>query len=60
MDRWEGQPTRVIVCVEKDAIMGMLSGLCERFQVPIMSFHGQASDGGAIYTLAKYITRWRV
>jgi hypothetical protein len=55
MDKWEGQEKRVIVCVEKDAIMGMLADLCREYHVPIMSFHGQASDGGAILGLAKHI-----
>jgi hypothetical protein len=59
LDRWKNQDSRVIVCVEKDAIMGMLSGLCRRYHVPIMSFHGQASDGGAVYELAKYLAPLR-
>jgi|GEM_PF-4582845 len=58
VDRWKGQTNRVIVCTEKDAIFGMLSGLCRQYQVPLMSFHGQASDGGAIYKLAKHIAAW--
>jgi hypothetical protein len=58
VDRWEGQDTRVIVCVEKDAIMSMLKPLCEQFHVPIMSFHGQASDGGGVHELAEHIARW--
>jgi hypothetical protein len=55
LDKWRGQERRVIVCTEKTAIMGMLSDYCEKWHIPLMSFHGQASDGGGIYELAKYI-----
>jgi hypothetical protein len=55
LDRWKGQKTRVIICTEKNAIMGMLHNYCYTWHIPLMSFHGQASDGGGVYTLAKYI-----
>jgi hypothetical protein len=54
-DMWKNQPRRVIVCTEKDAIESMLRDVCRKFQVPLISFHGQASDGGVIYPLAKDI-----
>jgi hypothetical protein len=59
VDKWKGQKNRAIVVVEKDAILSMLSDLCRQYHVPIMSFHGQASDGGAIYELAKHIKGWQ-
>jgi hypothetical protein len=60
VDLWKNQPNRVIVCTEKDAIESMLSDVCRKLQVPLISFHGQASDGGVIYPLAKYIHgSWR-
>jgi hypothetical protein len=60
IDLWKNQTNRVIVCTEKDAIEAMLSDVCDELQVPLISFHGQASDGGVIYPLAKYIhDSWR-
>ncbi len=55
LDKWKGQNQRVIVCTEKNAIMGMLSAYCREWHIPLMSFHGQASDGGGVQELAKYI-----
>ena len=55
IEMWKNQPYRVIVCTEKDTIESMLYDVCHQFQVPLISFHGQASDGGVIYPLAKYI-----
>src|SRR5579871_836645 len=56
-NKWRGQKERVLVCTEKDAMMAVLSDSCYRYHVPLMSFHGQASDGGAIYELAEYISK---
>lgn len=57
-DLWKGQEKRVVICTEKDAILSMLSTTCFTQQVPLVSFHGQLSDG-ALYTLAEQIASWK-
>jgi hypothetical protein len=44
MDKWAGQSTRVILAFEKDTLAGMLSEVCDEWQVPYVSFHGQSSN----------------
>jgi hypothetical protein len=57
LDKWNGQPTRVVLCIEKDAIAGMLAPLCHGYHVPLLPFRGQLSDT-MIYELAEHISLW--
>ena len=54
LDKWAGQSTRAVLCIEKDAIAGMLLPFCKRWQVPLLPFRGQLSDS-ALYELASHI-----
>lgn len=54
LNHWKYQDTRVILCVEKDAIAGILEPLCEELQVPFLPFRGQLSDA-TLYQFAEHI-----
>ena len=54
LNHWKYQGTRVIFCVEKDAIAGILEPLCDELEVPFLPFRGQLS-GATLYQLAEYI-----
>ncbi len=43
MDLWEGQETRVFCIVEKQALEGVLGGVCRRFDVPLLAARGYPS-----------------
>lgn len=43
MDMWETQHRRVFVIVEKEALVGVLEGLCREYDVPIMPARGYPS-----------------
>lgn len=43
-ERWEGQPTRVEVWIEKDALVGVLQAVCPRLDVPYFSCRGYTSQ----------------
>lgn len=42
-DRWDNQGTRVFVIIEKEALVGVLEGLCARYDVPILAARGYPS-----------------
>ena len=42
-DRWDGQPYRPEVWIEKDALVGVIAGVCERYDVPYFSCRGYTS-----------------
>lgn len=44
VDKWSDQPTRVEVWIEKDALVGVITGVCERWDVPYMSCRGYISQ----------------
>lgn len=57
-DRWATQPTRVEVWVEKDALIGVLEGVCNREDVPFFSCRGYTSQTevwGAAQRLGQYV-----
>ena len=54
MNDWKGQPTRVILCFEKDTLSTMLRPLCYELHVPYISFHGQLSDT-VVHDLAQWV-----
>ncbi len=43
-DHWAGQPYRVEVFVEKDALVGIMQKACDPYQVPYFSCRGYTSD----------------
>lgn len=43
-DHWEGQEFQPIVLIEKDALVGVISGVCSRLDVPYLSTRGYCSD----------------
>jgi hypothetical protein len=56
-DRWADQPERVEVWIEKDALIGVISGVCERNQVDYFSCRGYTSQSevwGAAQRLIGY------
>lgn len=44
VDRWENQPVRVEVWIEKDALAGVFERVCNRFGVPYFSCRGYTSQ----------------
>jgi hypothetical protein len=44
VDRWEDQPNRVEVWIEKDALVGVIEGVCDEFDVPYFSCRGYTSQ----------------
>ena len=44
IDRWEGQPIRPEVWIEKDALLGVISEVCEKLDVPYFSCRGYTSQ----------------
>jgi hypothetical protein len=59
-DRWADQPERVEVWIEKDALVGVIEGVCERNDVPFFSCRGYTSQSevwGAAQRLIDYNRR---
>lgn len=44
IDMWENQPKRVEVWIEKEALAGVISGVCEELDVPYFSCRGYVSQ----------------
>jgi hypothetical protein len=44
LDRWRGQPYRIEVWIEKDALRGVIAGVCEELDVPHFSCRGYTSQ----------------
>lgn len=44
LDRWENQHYRVEVWIEKDALIGVIEGVCENLDVPYFSCRGYTSQ----------------
>lgn len=43
MDMWDNQDNRVFVIVEKAALAGVLEGVCEKYDVPLLAARGYPS-----------------
>lgn len=43
MDMWKGQPNRLFVIVEKEALAGVLEGVCQQYDVPLLAARGYPS-----------------
>lgn len=44
VDLWEGQTYRPEVWIEKDALVGVFEGVCQEFDVPLLSCRGYTSQ----------------
>lgn len=44
IDRWDNQPCRVVVLIEKDALVGVIEGVCNEYDVPFMACRGYMSQ----------------
>ena len=44
LDKWSTQPVRIEVWIEKDALIGVIEGVCERLDVPFFSCRGYTSQ----------------
>lgn len=58
VDKWEKQPIRPEVWIEKDALLGVISDVCEDLDVPYFSCRGYTSQsemwGAAQRAIARY------
>jgi len=54
IDMWENQPCRVEVWIEKDALIGVISRVCERLRISYFSCRGYASQS-ALWRAAQRI-----
>ena len=43
MDLWEGQPHRLFVIVEKEALVGVMQRVCHKYDVPLLAARGYPS-----------------
>lgn len=43
IDKWQGQPYRVEVWIEKDALIGVIEGVCKELDCPFFSCRGYTS-----------------
>lgn len=43
MDMWKGQNNRLFVIVEKEALVGVLEGVCREFDMPLLAARGYPS-----------------
>jgi hypothetical protein len=43
MDMWHDQPCRIFVIVEKEALAGVLEGVCHEFDIPLLAARGYPS-----------------
>lgn len=46
-DRWENQPTRVEVWIEKEALVGVIEPICNQLRVPYFACRGYTSQSEA-------------
>ncbi len=44
IDRWAGQPFRPVVGIEKDALVGVIEGICHELCIDYTSFRGYSSQ----------------
>jgi hypothetical protein len=57
-DMWERQPSRVEVWIEKDALSGVIAGICTELDVPYFSCRGYTSQSevwGAAQRIGEYL-----
>lgn len=52
MDMWANQDRRIFVVVEKEALVGVLEGVCKRYDVPLLAARGYPS-ASVLYDFAQ-------
>lgn len=52
MDMWANQDRRIFVVVEKEALVGVLEGVCQRYDVPLLAARGYPS-ASVLYDFAQ-------
>lgn len=57
IDKWEGQEHRVEVWIEKDALIGVIEGVCKRLDVPYFSCRGYTSQS-EMWRAGRRLKRW--
>lgn len=57
VDKWVGQEYRVEVWIEKDALVGIIDGICRKLDVPYFSCRGYTSQS-EMHEAAKRLERW--
>lgn len=57
IDKWENQEHRVEVWIEKDALIGVIQGICQSLDVPYFSCRGYTSQS-EMHVAAKRLERW--
>jgi hypothetical protein len=58
VDRWAGQPNRVEVWIEKDALVGVIERVCEELDVPYFSCRGYTSQS-EMWSAAQRMMRYQ-
>ena len=58
IDKWEKQPYRLEVWVEKDALLGVIEVPCQRLDLPHFSARGYTSQS-EMWEAARRLKRWR-
>lgn len=56
LDKWRGQEFRPWVLIEKDALVGVIEGVCSRLDVPYLSCRGYTSQS-TLWGLAQRLRR---
>lgn len=57
VDRWDNQPCRVIVLVEKDALVGVIQPVCGQLDIPYLACRGYLSQSEA-WRLGRRMMDW--
>lgn len=58
IDKWQRQPYRVEVWVEKDALTGVVEPVCQQLDIPYFACRGYTSQSEA-WSAARRLMRWR-
>ena len=58
LDRWEGQEFRPSVWIEKDALVGVIEGICNEMDVPYFSCRGYTSQS-AMWDAAQRMIKYQ-
>lgn len=62
VDLWGDQPRRIEVWIEKDALVGVIGGVCQKWDVPFFSCRGYTSQSemwGAAQRIVSHMERGR-
>ncbi|MDA2929327.1 hypothetical protein MYX84_05165 [Acidobacteria bacterium AH-259-O06] len=57
IDKWKDQPYRPEVWIEKDALVGVIAGICEELDVPYFSCRGYTSQS-EMWSAAMRLREW--